>query len=85
MSQNISLELKDDDGRLMNTDSASVAVMSSVATEVQVMKSKSVRAVGGVFTFDDVIIIGPPGRDILLKINSESIKPAKVTNAFPAI
>ena len=58
--------------------------MSSVASDVQVMKSKSVKAVSGEFTFDDVIIIGPPGRDILLKITSDSIIADKITKAFPA-
>ncbi len=62
----------------MITDNSSVAVMSSVTNDVQVMKSKSVRSVQGFFTFDDVIIIGPPGKDILLKVNSESIKPEKI-------
>lgn len=85
MSQNISLELKDEDNRLLITDNTSVAVMSSIATDVQVMKSKSVRSSSGIFTFDDVIIIGPPGRNILLKINSDSIKPAKLAKAFPGV
>lgn len=49
------------------------------------MKSKSVRSSKGIFTFDDVIIIGPPGKDILLKVNSDSIKPAKIVAAFTGI
>jgi len=49
------------------------------------MKSKSVKAVNGSFIFDDVIIIGPPGRDIILKISSDSIVSNKITKAFPAL
>eukprot|EP00347_Sterkiella_histriomuscorum_P017693 403348360 len=83
MTSNISLIIQDENGRILNTDNTSVAVMSSVASDVQVMKSKSVKAVSGEFTFDDVIIIGPPGRDILLKITSDSIISDKITKAFP--
>lgn len=57
--------------------------MAAVSANLQVMKSKSVKATQGVFKFDDVIIIGPPGTDILLKITTESIKPSKITKAFP--
>ncbi len=49
------------------------------------MKSKSVESKQGIFTFDDVIIIGPPGRTILLKITTDSIKQAKITNAFASL
>ena len=73
ITSNITLKLVDDTNRTLITDNSSVAVMSSNSSSVQVMKSKSVTAVSGIFTFDDVIIIGPPGTDILLKITSESI------------
>ncbi|CDW85403.1 UNKNOWN [Stylonychia lemnae] len=85
MSQNISLIMLDEMGRSMNTDNNSVAVMSSISSDVQVMKSKSVKAVNGTFTFDDVIIIGPPGQDIILKITSDSIVSNKITKAFPTM
>ena len=49
------------------------------------MKSKSVTAVKGIYTFDDVIIIGPPGSNILLKISSNSINKAMIANAFPSL
>lgn len=75
----------DETNRILNTDNTSVAVMSSIASEVQVMKSKSVKSIDGIFTFDDVIIIGPPGRDIILKITSDSIISDKITKAFPIL
>lgn len=85
MTTIVELTLLDDSDRVLITDNSSIAVMNSIAPDVQVMKSKSVRAVQGQFIFDDVIIIGPPGRDIILKITSDSIKPEKITNAFPSI
>lgn len=85
MTTVVELTLLDDSDRVLITDNSSIAVMNSIAPDVQVMKSKSVRAVQGQFIFDDVIIIGPPGRDIILKITSDSIKPEKISNAFPSI
>ena len=61
ITQSVSLYMEDEVGRVITTDNSSVAVLSSVSSSVQVMKSKSVTAVNGVFTFDDAIIIGPPG------------------------
>ena len=49
--------------------------------EVQVMKSKSVTADRGIYTFDDVIIIGNPGTDILLSISSDAIKSSIIERA----
>jgi hypothetical protein len=49
------------------------------------MKSKSVKASFGRFTFDDVIVVGPPGTDILLKVNTDSISKEKIANAYPLL
>lgn len=49
------------------------------------MKSKSVRASFGRFTFDDVIVVGPPGTDILLKVNTDSVSKEKIGNAYPLL
>ena len=48
------------------TDNSSVAEMSSLYSNVTVMKSKSVQAQNGQFLFNDVIVVGPPGSSILL-------------------
>jgi hypothetical protein len=47
------------------------------------MKSKSVKSSLGRFTFDDVIVVGPPGSDILLKVTTDSISKEKIANAYP--
>lgn len=57
--------------------------MSSLSPSVTVMKSKSVQASQGVYTFNDVIIVGPPGTDILLSITSDAINMGKIMNAYP--
>jgi hypothetical protein len=49
------------------------------------MKSKSVKATYGRFTFDDVIVVGPPGTEILLKVNTDSISKDKIANAYPKL
>lgn len=49
------------------------------------MKSKSVKASQGTFTFDDVIVVGPPGTDILLKITTDSINKEKIARAYPEL
>jgi hypothetical protein len=49
------------------------------------MKSKSVKANMGRFTFDDVIVVGPPGTEILLKVTTDSISKEKIANAYPAL
>ena len=77
MTQNITLEILDEKNRTMITDNSSVAIMSSQSPNVTVMKSKSVKASLGKFTFDDVIVVGPPGTDILLKVNTDSISKEK--------
>lgn len=85
MTQNITLEILDEENRTMITDNSSVAIMSSQSPNVTVMKSKSVKASLGKFTFDDVIVVGPPGTDILLKVNTDSISKEKIANAYPLL
>jgi hypothetical protein len=51
----------DEQMRKLTTDNSSVAVMSSQSPNVTVMKSKSVKSTEGVFDFNDVIVVGPPG------------------------
>lgn len=69
----------------MITDNSSVAIMSSQSPNVTVMKSKSVKAQSGRFVFDDVIVVGPPGTDILLKVTTDSISKEKIANAYPKL
>eukprot|EP00347_Sterkiella_histriomuscorum_P014519 403360570 len=69
ITSSVSLILQDEYGKILNTDNSSAAVMNSILSEVQVMKSKSVQAVNGIFTFDD--------------ITTDSIVSAKITKAFP--
>ena len=57
--------------------------MSSLFSNVTVMKSKSVQAVNGQFLFDDVIVVGPPGSSILLRITADSIDSAMLSAAYP--
>lgn len=85
MSENVTLELIDEVGRLVITDNSSTAAMSSISPGVSVMKSKSVTSQEGIFLFDDVIVIGPPGNSILLTIACDSINPQMIANAFPNI
>lgn len=85
LTQNISLELLDEQNRYMSTDNQSIAIMSTTSPLVTVMKSKSVRAMKGKFTFDDVIVVGPPGTDILLKITTDSISKDKIAKAYPQL
>lgn len=85
MSESVALELIDEVGRVISTDNSSSAVMSSISAGVQVMKSKSVTSTEGMFNFNDVIIIGPPGNSILLTIACDSINPTMIANAFPNI
>ena len=85
LTQNISLELLDDKNRSMITDNSSIAIMSTTSSTVTVMKSKSVKAQQGRFTFDDVIVVGPPGTDILLKITTDSINKEKIAEAYPSL
>lgn len=59
--------------------------MSTLSPQVTVMKSKSVKAQKGRFTFDDVIVVGPPGTDILLKITTDSISREKIARAYPEL
>jgi hypothetical protein len=49
------------------------------------MKSKSVKALNGAYTFNDVIVIGPPGTSVLLKIASDTISASKIALAFPSL
>jgi hypothetical protein len=69
----------------MITDNTSIAIMSTTSSNVTVMKSKSVKANKGRFTFDDVIVVGPPGTDILLQINTDSINKDKIAKAYPLL
>jgi len=69
----------------MITDNSSVAIMSSQSSNVTVMKSKSVKANSGRFLFDDVIVVGPPGSDLLLKVTTDSISKEKIANAYPQL
>lgn len=69
----------------MTTDNSSVAVMSTLSPNVTVMKSKSVRADQGRFLFDDVIVVGPPGSEILLSITTDSISKDKISKAYPTL
>lgn len=85
LTQNISLELLDEKNRNMSTDNSSIAIMSTTSSLVTVMKSKSVKASKGMFTFDDVIVVGPPGTDILLKITTDSISKDKIAKAYPLL
>jgi hypothetical protein len=61
MSTNVSFQIMDEQMRKLTTDNSSVAVMSSQSPNVTVMKSKSVKSTEGVFDFNDVIVVGPPG------------------------
>ena len=49
------------------------------------MKSKSVKAIKGNYVFDDVIIIGPPGNSVTVKISADSISTNKISKAFPEL
>lgn len=49
------------------------------------MKSKSVKSVEGIFEFNDVIVVGPPGTDILLKVTTDSISKDKIEKAYPGL
>ena len=57
--------------------------MSSQSPFVTVMKSKSVKALEGVFEFNDVIVVGPPGTEILLKVKTDSISKDNIEKAYP--
>jgi hypothetical protein len=85
MNQNISLEILDEEMRTMITDNQSIAIMSSQSPNVTVMKSKSVKAQEGIFEFNDVIVVGPPGTEILLKVNTDSISKEKIQKAYPGL
>lgn len=85
MTQNISLEILDEQNRTMITDNSSIAIMSSQLPNVTVMKSKSVKANMGRFSFDDVIVVGPPGSEILLKVTTDSISKEKIANSYPGL
>jgi hypothetical protein len=47
------------------------------------MQTKTVTAVNGSFIFNDAIVIGPPGTNIILQVTSDSIDSSKITKAFP--
>lgn len=83
MTSNITLGMLDDQRRDMITDNTSIAIMSTLSSNVTVMKSKSVKANQGKFRFDDVIVVGPPGSEILLKINTDSINIDRISKAYP--
>ena len=62
MSPSIQLRLLDPKGNPIQTDNSSTAELISVqANRVDILKSKSVIAVDGIFTFDDALIIAVPG------------------------
>jgi hypothetical protein len=75
----------DEQMRKLTTDNTSVAVMSSQSPNVTVMKSKSVKSTEGVFDFNDVIVVGPPGTDMLLKVTTDSISKEKIEKAYPGL
>jgi hypothetical protein len=85
LTQNLTLTLLDNAERVVVTDNSSTGTMNSLDSSVQVMKSKSVKAVSGTYTFNDVIVIGPPGTAILLKITSDTISTSKIAAAFPSL
>jgi anthranilate/para-aminobenzoate synthase component II len=72
-------------GRVISTDNSSTATMNSLDSSVQVMKSKSVKATMGVYTFNDAIVIGPPGKPALLKITSDAISTTTIAEAYPSL
>jgi hypothetical protein len=49
------------------------------------MKSKSVKANSGIFEFNDVIVVGPPGTEMLLKVSTDSISREKIDKAYPGL
>lgn len=75
----------DQEKRTLITDNQSIAIMSSQSPNVTVMKSKSVKANSGVFQFNDVIVVGPPGTEMLLKVSTDSISREKIDKAYPGL
>lgn len=65
------------------TDSTSQATLVALDTNnVQLLKSRTVQADQGKFTFDDVIVVAYPGTQVTLKITTESINQAKNRDAY---
>jgi hypothetical protein len=80
----VKLEILDQKGMPILTDTESVAELVPLnSNEVELLKSKSVIAANGTFTFNDVIVIASPGTDILLKVSVNSISKTKIEKAFP--
>lgn len=85
MSPSIQLRLVDVRGDTLVTDNSSTAEMISVEDgRVEILKSKSVIAKKGVFTFDDALLIAVPDDTIQIRINVDSISTTKLQNAFPS-
>lgn len=75
----------DIDNNLIVTDNSTIGTLSAHTSQVQVMKSKSVKAQEGTLFFNDAIIIGPPGENILIKLNADSINEENIMRSYPSI
>mmetsp|Transcript_10414 Transcript_10414/g.10450 ORF Transcript_10414/g.10450 Transcript_10414/m.10450 type:complete len:90 (-) Transcript_10414:1499-1768(-) len=49
------------------------------------MQTKTVQATNGNLMFDDAIIVGQPGSQVLLYLSTDAINPTKIEKAFPAL
>ena len=85
MAESVTFELLDINGNLIITDNSTIGTLISKSDKVQVLKSKSVKAQEGVLFFNDAIIIGPPGEDILVQVVADSIDKAKIEKSYSSI
>eukprot|EP00347_Sterkiella_histriomuscorum_P008676 403344182 len=82
----INFQLKDLDEFVILSDNSSVGTMVAVdSTQVQILKSKSVQAENGQYSFDDFIIVAKPGTDVLLQVFSDAIIKDKIQMAYPNV
>eukprot|EP00347_Sterkiella_histriomuscorum_P008851 403343497 len=83
ITQGFSFFLVDNDNMNLITDSSSEASLIALdPNNVSLLKSRTVSAKQGKFTFNDVIIIAKPGSQVILKIQSDSINQNKIRDAY---
>lgn len=79
MTPSIQLRLVDIRGDTLVTDNSSTAELISVEDgKVEILKSKSVVARKGIFTFDDALLIAVPDETIQIRVAVDSISATKL-------
>jgi len=82
LGTSVSFELQSIEGQSILTDNTSYAIVNSISSDVQVQKEKTVTAVNGVFTFNDLLVIGEPGSSILLEVQTAAVDSSIIEKAY---